>query len=62
LDNMEVAYRTPETHYNHFPVLMYCRGDLRGWDIWSQVYWGFWGRLAYPGRNLGIGSLLSHQD
>jgi len=62
LDNMEVAYRTPETHYNHFPVLMYCRGDLRGWDIWSQVYWGFWGRLAYPGRNLGIGSLLSRQD
>jgi CHAT domain-containing protein len=62
LDNMEVAYRTPETHYNHFPVLMYCRGDLRGWDIWSQVYWGFYGRLAYPGRNLGIGSLLSRQD
>jgi CHAT domain-containing protein len=62
LDNMEVAYRTPETHYNHFPVLMYCRGDLPGWDIWSQVYWGFWGRLAYPGRNLGIGSLLSRQD
>ncbi|MCA2624025.1 MAG: CHAT domain-containing protein [Microcystis sp. M20BS1] len=62
LDNMEVAYRTPETHYNHFPVLMYCRGDLGGWDIWSQVYWGFYGRLAYPGRNLGIGSLLSRQD
>ncbi len=62
LDNMEVAYRTPETHYNHFPVLMYCRGDLRGWDIFGEVYWGFYGRLAYPGRNLGIGSLLSRQD
>jgi hypothetical protein len=62
LDNMEVAYRTPETHYNRFPVLMYCRGDWRGWDIWGEVYWGFYGRLAYPGRNLGIGSLLSRQD
>ncbi|BAG03813.1 GUN4-like protein [Microcystis aeruginosa NIES-843] len=63
LGNMEVAYRTPETHYNHFPVLMYCRGDLRYWDIWGEVYWGFYGRLAYPGMNpRGIGSLLSRQD
>ncbi|MCZ8223838.1 MAG: CHAT domain-containing protein [Microcystis sp. LE19-84.1B] len=62
LGDMEVAYRTPETHYNHFPVLMYCRGELRYWDIWSEVYWGFYGRLAYPGMNRGIGSLLSRQD
>jgi CHAT domain-containing protein len=63
LGNMEVAYRTPETHYNHFPVLMYCRGELRHWDIFGEVYWGFYGRLAYPGMNpMGIGSLLSRQD
>jgi CHAT domain-containing protein len=62
LGNMEVAYRTPETHDYHLPKLMYIRVGLwwvskvqeeDGWG-WGYMWDGWWWE--------GLVSLLPRQD
>ncbi len=62
LGNMEVAYRTPETHDYHLPKLMYIRVGLwwvskveeeDGWK-WGYMWDGWWWE--------GLVSLLPRQD